>query len=288
MKSAWQDLGISLRILRRNRGAFAGFVVLLGFVVMAALGPFLVKLDMVPHYEQRFQPPSFSHVLGTDYAGRDIFAEIVHGSRDIMAIAFSTACFGVLLALAVGLTAGLLGGTWDAALTWIIDIFLTVPSFPVMAIFAALFQIHSPITFGLVLAVWSWPGLARSIRSQVLTLKTREFVEVAQVMAMSPRHVVFQELLPNIMPFVTINFIGMARNAITASAGIMLLGLVPLRIENWGMMLNLAVFQSGAIFVPHAWSYVLSPIAAIVIFQYALVRFAGGIDELFDPRLRAW
>jgi len=156
-----------------------------------------------------------------------------------------------------------------------------------MAIFAALFRIENPIMFGLILAIWSWPGLARSIRSQILTLKKKEFVEVARIMGMGTSHIMYKELMPNIMPYITINFINMAKGAITASVGIMLLGLVPLRVQNWGMMLNLAAFQTGAIYIPGAYSYLLSPMLAIVLFQYSLINFASGVDELFDPRLRA-
>jgi peptide/nickel transport system permease protein len=83
-----------------------------------------------------------------------------------------------------------------------------------------------------------------------------------------------------------INFIDLARNAITASVGIMLLGLVPLSVTNWGMMLNMAIFQTGAIYVPSALPYLLSPMGAIILFQYALICFASGIEEIFDPRLR--
>jgi peptide/nickel transport system permease protein len=284
----WRYALVLRTLLAGNRGALAGFVGLVVFVVIAVLGPWVVPLDMTPRYQQRFQPPSMSHVLGTDYAGRDIAQQMVAGTGDILLIAFSTGLFATLLALLIGMAAGLGGKRTDALLTGVIDIFLTVPNFPIMAIFAALFQIRNPIQFGFVLSLWAWPPLARAIRSQVLTLKRREFVEVANVMAMGWTSVVCGELLPNMMPFVTINFITMAKNAITASAGIMLLGLVPLRVQNWGMMLNLAVFQSGAIYIPHAYTYVLAPMLAIVLFQYCLVRFASGIDEIFDPRLRAW
>lgn len=280
------SLAESFRIIRRNRRAFAGLVMLIIFLTMALIGPILIKLDLTPDYINRFQPPSVKHFLGTDYAGRDIFTLLVHGSRDIMLIAFFTGLFGVLIAITVGIAAGLTGGMFDAVVMRVIDVFLTVPAFPVMAIFAALFKIQNPITFGLILAVWSWPGLARSIRSQILTMKKREFVEVAQVMGMSKSHIMFSELMPNMMPYITINFINIARGAITASVGIMLLGLVTLRVENWGMMLNMAAFQSGAIFVPRAFSYLLSPMLAICLFQYSLINFASGVDELFDPRLR--
>lgn len=280
------DALLMWQVLRANRSALAGFLVLLLFLAMAVVGPVLVPLDMTPAYEQRFQPPSPAHVLGTDYAGRDTASLIVHGSRDIMLIAFSTGLFATLIALAVGIPAGLLGGRTDTVIMLVIDIFLTVPSFPVMAIMAALFHIRDPISFGLVLAIWSWPGLARSIRTQILGLRHREFIEAARLMAMPAPWIVFGEILPTMVPFVSVNFIAIAKGAITASVGIMLLGLVPLQAENWGMMLNLAAFQSGAIFVPRAYAYVLSPIAAIVLFQYSLVYFAGGLEEIFDPRLR--
>lgn len=277
----------SYKIIRGNRRAFLGFIVLMLFLLTAIFGPILVPLDMTPDYMNRFLPPSSEHYLGTDFAGRDILAQLIHGSRDIMLIAFSTGLFGVLIAVSIGISAGLIGGAFDMVVMRAIDVFLTVPSFPVMAIFAALFRISNPITFGLILAIWSWPALARSIRSQILTMKKKEFVEVARVMHMGNLHIMFRELMPNMMPYITINFINISKGAITASVGIMLLGLVPLSVENWGMMLNLAAFQSGAIYIPRAYSYLLSPMVAIIIFQYSLINFASGVDELFDPRLRS-
>lgn len=280
------DLPQAWHVLASNRPALAGFVVLLLFLGMAVVGPALVPLDMVPDYARRFQAPSLAHILGTDYAGRDTASLIVHGSRDIMLIAFSAGFFATVIALCVGIPAGLAGGRLDAATMLVIDIFLTVPAFPIMAIMAALFRIRDPLSFGLVLAAWSWPGLARSIRTQILALRNREFIEAARVMAMPASWIVFGEILPTMVPYISVNFIAIAKGAITASVGIMLLGLVPLQAQNWGMMLNLAAFQSGAIFVPHAYAYVLAPIAAIVLFQYSLVYFAGGLEEIFDPRLR--
>jgi len=199
---------------------------------------------------------------------------------------FFTGFFAVLLALAVGLTAGLLGGWIDGVLTALTDVFLTVPQFPVMAILAALMRVGDPVTFGLVLGLWAWPGLARSLRSQVRALREREFIEAARVMALSPTWILTRELLPNLVPLIGVHFIRVARDAITVSVGIMLLGLVPLKVENWGMMLNMATFQSGALYVPRAWAYLLSPLVAIVAFQFCLIQLASGVEELVDPRLR--
>jgi len=212
--------------------------------------------------------------------------QIVHGSKDIIVIAFSTAIISTFIAVVLGIMAGFMGGWVDTLIMRIVDIFLTVPHFPIMAIFAALFKIKHPFFLGVVLAIWSWPSLARAIRSQILSLKEREFIQISIILGMGLPHIMFKELLPNIIPYISINFINIAKNAITASVGIMLLGLVPLSVTNWGMMLNLATFQTGAIYVPSALSYLLSPLFAIVLLQYSLLCFAGGVEEIFDPRLR--
>ena len=274
-----------MRILLQNSRARWGLAILGGYLLMALFGPWLCPLDRLPHYEERFLYPSLDHWLGTDYAGRDVFAQIVNGTRDILLIAFSTGLFATMIALLVGLGGGLWGGVADTLLTGFTDIFLTVPSLPVLAILASLFKVGDPITFGFVLGLWSWAGLARSLRTQVQSLLRKEFVEVARVMMMGPVHLLTRELFPNLVPYVTLNFISIARNAITASVGIMTLGLVPLRSENWGMMLNLAAFQSGALFLPQGLTYLLAPLCAIILFQVSLILIAAGLEEAFDPRL---
>jgi len=281
-----KSLTILFGVVRRNKKALLGFVMLLGFLFMATLGRVVVPLSMDSNYALRFQAPSFSHPLGTDYAGRDTWALIVHGSTDVLLIAFCTGFFATLIAILVGMLAGLSGGWVDLVLMRIVDVLLTIPQFPIMAIFAALFRINNPVSFGLILALWSWPVLAAAIRAQVLSLKQKEFIEVCIIMNLPMRHIIFKELLPNMVPFIAINFINSARGAITASVGIMLLGLVPLSVTNWGMMLNLATVSTGAIFVPHAYGYVFAPIFFIVMLQYSLICFTSGLEELFDPRLR--
>lgn len=273
-------------IIRRNRRAFAGLLILLVFALMATVGPEVVPLDMTARYDQRFQLPSLAHPLGTDYAGRDTFAQIVHGSRDVLFVAFLAAIFTTLIAISIGMIAGLQGGVIDTTLMLLTNVILTVPNFPVMMIIAAVYRVKDPFSFGLLLSIWAWGGLARAVRSQILSLKEREFIEATRALGLSTFHIVFRELLPNIMPFVAINFFSIMRGAITSSMGLMLLGLVPFKATNWGMMLNMATYQYGAIYVPRAIFYVLSPMAAITLFQLGAVFFAHGLDEVLNPRLR--
>ncbi len=203
-----------------------------------------------------------------------------------MIVSLLTGLFGVIIALLVAMPAAYRAGSMlDSVLTSVIDVFLTVPRFPVMAIAAALFQVQNPVAFALVLAMFAWPDLARAVRAQVLSLRTREFVEAAEVQAMGSWRILTGEILPNLVPFALVHFIRLSRDAVTVSVGIMLLGLVPLQVENWGMMLNLAAVQSGAIYIPKALSYLLSPLLAIVAYQYLLISVAQGVEEAFDPRL---
>ncbi len=276
-------------IIWRNKRAFVGFLILLFFFLMATIGPVIVPLDMTSHYAERYKPPSWEHPLGTDYAGRDVLALIVHGSRDVLLIAFVAALFTITIGITIGMLAGLQGGIVDTLLMILTNAVLTVPSFPVMLIIGSVLgdEVRNIITFGALLSIWSWGGLARATRSQVLSLKEREFIEAARVLGLSTFHIIFGELLPNIMPYVTISFLTTMRGAITASVGLMLLGLIPFSSMNWGMMMNMAMTQSGAIYLPQALSYVLSPMMAIVLFQLGAVFFAHGLDEVLDPRLRA-
>jgi peptide/nickel transport system permease protein len=212
---------------------------------------------------------------------------IIHGSRDVLAIAAIAALITTAIGVVMGLLAGLQGGLLDTVLMLITTIVLTVPQFPVMLMLGTVFTITNPFSFGLILSVWAWGRLARSVRSQILSLKEREFIEAARTLGLSTWHIIFKELLPNIMPYVAINFMTTMRVAIVTSVGLMFLGLVPFSATNWGMMLSLATGNSQAIYVPKAIVYVISPMAAIVLFQLGAVLFANGLDEIFDPRLRS-
>lgn len=271
--------------IRESKWAFAGLIILLFFLAMATVGPYVVPLDMSAHPADRFQYPSLAHLLGTDYAGRDVLAQIVHGSRDVLSIAFLAATFAVSIAVVVGIPAGWQGGNTDRVLTFFTNAAMTLPRYLVMIVLAVAFKVRHPLSLAVVLGFWSWAELARALRSQVLSIKRREFIEAAQVAGLGTFHIVFRELLPNVMPLVVINFVTVMTDAVTASVALMLMGLVPFSATNWGMMLNLAR-QTGAIYVPRAICYVLAPMVAIALFQLGGVLFSHGLDEVLDPRLR--
>lgn len=273
-------------VILGNKKATAGLLILLFFFIMALFGPILVELDNTTRYSERLQGASFKHWLGTDYAGRDTLAILIHGSRDVLSIAFLTGVITVAIAFVIGTVSGVLGGRFDDVLMMITNVVLTVPSFPVMMVLSLIINIKSPFTFAAVLSLWSWAGLARTLRAQILSLKQRDFIEVSKIMAMPLGHIIFKEMLPNMISYISINFIMIMRGAIAASVGLMLLGLVPFSSTNWGMMLNLAMTQTGALYNPRSMMYLLSPIFAITLFQMGCLFFTSGLDQAFDPRLR--
>lgn len=273
-------------IIRRNHRAFSGLLILIFFVLMAVLGPQLIELDNTARYSERLQAPSWTHPLGTDYAGRDTAVQFIHGANDVITLSLLTALFTVTIAFLIGGMAGVAGGALDSGLMFFTNIILTVPSFPIMMVLAMVVTITDPFSFALVLSIWSWAGLARAIRSQILSLKNREFIEASRILGLGLPHIVFREMLPNMASYVAYHFIMIMRNAVTASVGLMVLGLVPFSATHWGMMLNLAMTSTGAVYGSSALIYFITPILGIMLFQMGCLFFASGMEEAFNPRLR--
>ncbi|MDQ1301754.1 MAG: peptide/nickel transport system permease protein, partial [Chloroflexota bacterium] len=157
-----------LNIIVHNQRAFVGLLMLVGFIMLAIIGPMVVPFDNTQRFLQRLQGPSLAHPFGTDHQGKDTAMQFVHGSASVILLSVATAVFTLLIAFVVGGLAGVAGGRLDALLMFITDIILTVPSFPIMMVLSMVITISDPISFALVLSIWSWAGLARAIRAQIL------------------------------------------------------------------------------------------------------------------------
>lgn len=275
------------RVIYRNKRAFIGMLILIAFLLMAVFGPLVVseqKLKM--NLRERLEPMSWSHPLGTDEKGRDTLAQFIVGSRNVLLVSFLAAAFTLLFATVIGMTAGLLGGKVDTVLMFFTNLILTIPSFPVMMLLSMVIQISNPVTFGFVLSIWSWAGLARNIRAQVLSVKKRDYIEAARILGMSNGHIIFREMLPSITSYMATNLIFTMRSAISASVNLMFLGLVPYSSTHWGMMIQVAITNTGAILGNTGLLYLLTPVVGIALFGVGCFFFASGLDEALNPRLR--
>lgn len=273
-------------VIWRNPMSRAGFLILLVFLLMAIFGPMLIP-DLKSDYANRLQPPSREHWLGTDLAGKDTLLQLILGSRDVLLVAAYAGLFAVLIAAAIGIVAGLQGGLVDRVLMLFTDVVLTMPSFPVTMILSMVIQITDPLVFGLVLGLWSWAGLAKAIRSQVLTLKHREFIEASRIMGISKLNIILYDVLPNLVSYIAVNFISIMKGAITSSVGLMILGLVPFQGNHWGVMIQVAISQTGALMGSASMVYFLAPVLCLMLFQLGSYFFASGLDEALNPRLRS-
>ncbi|MHB8696250.1 MAG: ABC transporter permease [Solirubrobacteraceae bacterium] len=233
-----------------------------------------------------YQTPSLAHVLGTDNTGRDVLNQIVQGGRDIISVALITAFVTTLIATVLGSVSALFGGKVDATLVGLADILLTIPQLIVLIVISALARPTNFLALALVLSVLGWAGLMRQIRSQVLTLKERDYVEAARSLDLGAGHIVFREILPNMRSYIVIHFVLAMTGAIYAQVALIVLGLVPFSGKNWALMLYFANSQ-GAFYFNDAFWFVFSPILAIILLQLSLVLFVNALEDIFDPRLRS-
>jgi peptide/nickel transport system permease protein len=283
--AALAETAKTLKLLSRNKIGFAGFLVALFIVVISFVGPLIWPPEQSANVPDIFQTPSPKHWLGTDFQGRDNLLQLVNGGQDIVVVAFLAGVLTTALAVTIGAFSAFVGGRVDSFLMEIVNIWLTIPKFPLLAILATMLKLNDAWLLAVILALIDWPALARQVRSQVLSLKKRDYVEAATMLNLGTRNIIFREMLPNMMSFIAIALIFTMTSAIYQQTGLVFLGLVPFSGANWGVMLSLAQ-RKALLYAPTAVWYVLSPILAIVLLQLSLVSFARSLDEVFNPRLR--
>lgn len=225
------------------------------------------------------------YLLGTDTQGRDIFSHIIHGGTGLITTALAAGLMSTLIAVTLGALAALIGGVVDNLITAVANLVLTIPSFPLLVVLAALIQLNNSLLLALLIALLSWPVLMRAVRSQVLSLRERDYVEAAFALDLGLPHIILREILPNMMSFVAINFIFAVTKAMYDQVGLIFLGMVPINDYTWGVMLYFGRTR-GTLFSPDSASMVLAPVLAIALFQVSMVLFARSLEEMFDPRLR--
>jgi peptide/nickel transport system permease protein len=221
-------------------------------------------------------------LLGTDSLARDIFSQLIYGSRISLIVGVLSAVIGVVLGLVVGLAAGYLGLVVDEVLMRFSDFLLVIPFLPLMMVLMSILgpKIENLI---LILGFLGWMGFARVVRSQVLSLKERPFIEAARSVGAGRTHIIFRHILPNVMALVYVTLATSVPGAITAEAALSFLGLYdPLRMS-WGRILNEAVYSGGGAL---SWWWVVFPGLCIAFLAMAFVLLGFALDEVLNPKLR--
>lgn len=281
----FRETGKTLKILARNKMGLFGFIMTVLIVLLSFFGPLIWPAERSANVSAINKGISAEHWLGTDFQGQDNLRKIINGGRDIVTIAFVTGIVSMFIAVLVGSFSAFVGGKLDSALMEFVNVWLTIPKFPLLAVLATVLSLNNVITLSLLMAFLDWPALARQVRSQVLSLKQRDYVEAAAMLDLGAPRIIFKELLPNMMSFIAISTIFEMTHAIYQQTGLVFLGIVPYSSANWGVMIS-AAERRGVLYNPHAAWSIVAPIGAIILFQLSLVSFARSLDEVFNPRLR--
>ncbi|GAA0243128.1 ABC transporter permease [Haladaptatus pallidirubidus] len=264
-----------------------GILILSVYLLMAAVAVLGLWREPNPNQAGRLIKPfqNWSYPLGTTLSGVDLLALIIDSTPFILLMVVAGGVWATGVAILVGTVSGYKGGTVDTVITSISDFFMAIPGLPLVIVLAITLSPENPILLGLILTINYWAGLGRSIRSQVLSIREASYVEASRTMGTSTPRIIAKDVLPNIMPYVMVNFVLAARYTIFASVGLYFIGVLPYTGQNWGVTLNNA-YNQGGLFTMQALHWLLVPIIAIVGLSFGLVLVSQGMDRIFNPRVR--
>jgi peptide/nickel transport system permease protein len=272
------------RAVARNRKALAGLVLLVFFLVLA-----IFPGQIAPHDPQAtdFLPglgPSRAHWFGTTAYGQDVLSQLIWGTRQSIVIAFGVGGLATALAVLVGVSAAYLGGLADGVLSLVTDVLLVIPIFPLIIVIAAYEKNSGLFTLVIVLGALGWSYGARQLRSQTLSLRTRDFLESARVRGERKLYVIVCEILPTMTSLIVATFLGGALYAVLAAAGLQFIGLGDPNSQSWGTMLywaeNNEALGAGMVL----WAIMPGICVAALGAAFALLNYA--FDEISNPALR--
>lgn len=279
-----KSLKLFFHLLLQHSMGRIGLVLIVFIVIGALFAPVLRTMDpqKAGKPEDILLSPSGQHWLGTDDLGRDVWSQILYGSRISLMIGLITAFVTVVTGTLVGLTAGYFGGWVEEILIKIIDFFMMLPVLPLMIILAAVLG-PSLWNIILVISVVSWPTTARVVRSQVLSIKERPYVEAARCIGASNVKLMFGEIMPNVLALMFAQAVLMITYAIYDEAILAFLGLGdPTRIS-WGSMLHFA-FESGVMARSPWW--IGPPILGIIVLIVGFSLMGTAVTDVMTPEYR--
>jgi len=291
----WKNARKTWKSFVSNSKGLAGLVILVVFIVMALMAEPLYALGLIQNPSNviesstgdPLEPPSWSYLLGTDEKGRDVLSELFFGSRTSLIVGFAAAILTILLGATVGLAAGASGRAIDEVLMRLTDVFLVIPWLPFAVILASFLPpLNQPSMYKIiiVIGVTSWPAAARIVRSQVLSIRERSFIERALAVGAGRFYVMRKHLLPNVFPLVFANAILSVSYAILSEAFLAFFGISDVTKVTWGSMLYNA-FNFGG-FTANAWWYVLAPGICIVFVVLGFTFVSYALDDILNPKLR--
>jgi peptide/nickel transport system permease protein len=284
------------KIFRRSRMGLVGAFLMITILLVATFAPLLTPYTPTQIMRNAnnkpliYAPPSVHPPLGTDDAGHDVWTQLVYGSRVSLLVGFVAGFISVFIGSSLGALAGFYGGRTDTLLMRTTDVFLVIPDLPLTIILIAVIRqanlgIPTIAVLITVIGLLYWTTTARLVRSQVLTVKERQFVARARAIGAGNGHIMRKHILPLVLPLMTANTVLVISIAILVESGLAFLGLGDPSQPSWGTMLHFA-FERNAISVG-AWWFYLPPGLAIVWTVLGCVLLGNVLEEIFNPRLKS-
>jgi len=266
-----------------NRKATAGVVILLIITFVSVFPGVIAHDDPEAAIYGQDLGASWQHLLGTTQLGQDVVAQLIWGTRLTFIITVVVSAIATVISMVIGVTAAYVGGVTDRALSLLTDVFLILPTLPLLIVLASYLP-PGAVTLIVVLTFTSWAFQARQLRSQGLSLRTRDFLVAARVRGERTSYIILAEIIPTMTSLIVASFLGLSVFVVGFAAGLQFLGLGNSTELTWGTMLYYAQ-QGGALEAGNAW-WALAPGAAVAFMGagFALVNYA--FDEIGNPALR--
>ena len=266
-----------------------GISLLLVMIILSMLEPTINGYILKGHQPlesgvfEKYLHPSLQHPLGTDHYGRDVLALLIVSLKNSLLIGAIAGGIATLIGIVIATAAGYLGGKIDVLLNGITNTLLVIPSLPILIAIAAYTRLNL-FLMSITLAIFRWPWTARLIRAQILSIKERDYIELARISNMNSLEIMFLEILPNTAPFIGIGFANSVIGVIFAETGLRLLGLGPGELSSLGLMINWAL-KYGAISSRH-YALLVAPAGTLTLIFITLNLINIGLEETFNPRLK--
>ena len=280
----------------RNPKLIWGAGLLLGIIFLGILGRFLWNLDLVftgsatlklppVGFENlRKQPGVWDYPLGTDGSGRDMLSLLVIGAPNSLLVGVLASLIGMSIGIFLGFSAGFLGGRVDDVIRVLSDVMITIPPLLILVVFQAAYGDVSLTMMAILIACFVWQSPTRLIRAQVLSMRESGYVQMARLSGASTMHIMFREMMPNLVPYLFGSFIANVTTSIVTAVGLEVLGLGPQRIPTLGRTIYEAI-NSGAL-IQNLWWWWGIPTALLAVMFIGLLLINLGLDEVSNPRLR--
>ena len=274
----------ALYFARRNRKLLVGLGVVLAFLALAVAGPMINSHGPNEYVGPPAQRPSADWWFGTTMFGQDVFAQFAHGLRSTFLVGLLGGGLAAIVGMVIGFSAGYRGGTADEILNMVTNVVLVIPTLAVLLIIATYLRVRGVVPEAIFIGLFSWPWVARAIRAQTFSLRSRDFVDLARLSGAGGARIVLREIAPNMSSYLFMTFILLFGGAVLTAAMLDFIGLGPTDGMSLGLMMNNAVLWSA---LPIGmWWWFIPPGLGITMIVGALYIMNVGLDEVFNPKLR--